>query len=74
MLWMDRAFKLEVNGAPVQGYSAKKLNIPSASVGETPLTAQVHDKSPQRPQKEHMTWVADQHNYGYGWAIKNFTA
>ena len=49
MLWTDRAYKVEVNNSTLTGYSAKRLDIPSTEVEETPLTAQVYVKRPQRP-------------------------
>lgn len=69
MLWTDQAFTLEVNGSTLTGYSAERLDLPSTLVEETTLTAQVHDKSSQRPQAKHMTWIEDQYNYGYGWKV-----
>lgn len=72
MLWTNRAFKLEVNGSTLKGYSAEKLELPSNLVEETPPTAQVHAKSPQRPKPEPLKWVKDQHNKGYGWRVKTF--
>ena len=69
MLWTDRAYKLEVNNSTLTGYSAARLDIPSTKVEETPLTAQIHAKSPQRPTPQHQTWVGDQNNPGYGWKV-----
>lgn len=70
MLWTDCSYQLKVNNSTLTGYSAERLDLPSPRVEETPHTAQVHDKSPQRPQPQQVTWIADQSNPGYGWNVK----
>ena len=66
MQWTDRQYKLEVNNSNLTGYSAKRLDIPSTSVEETSHTAQVHKKSPQRPNPLHTTWIRDELKLGFG--------
>ena len=69
MQWMDRAYKLQVNHSTLTIYLAERIDTPSTLVEETSHTAQVHKKSPKRPNQQLNTWISDQANPGFGWSV-----
>ena len=64
--WIKREFQLQVRNSILQGKSAKRLDPPSTSVEETPLTPQAPIHKKQVKVKVATTWISDETNQGHG--------
>ena len=67
--WIKQEFQLQVSNSILQGKLVERLDPPSTSVEEKPLTPLAPDHKEQVKVEVATTWISDETNRGHGWKI-----
>ena len=67
--WIKRKFQLQVSNSILYGKLAERLDPPSTSVEEKPLTPLAPSHKEQVKVKVATTWISYETNQGHGWKV-----